>query len=227
MFHATSRTTTFTHRETSSERLVAEPMTIQAETERQEMVGALAQCRRGVLERANALLNDPSKLPLTERFDALPSVSSLLMTALEELQVAEEELRAQNARLEEQRAGVDEQVRYYRQLFLYIPAPAIITDFYASIRDVNLAAAKLLRRDAAHLDRKPIASLMPPGRREEFRKQLSRVAVADGVRDWHITLNRTGDLPVDVHAHVCHVPGLGATASGMLFWLFRVTDPSN
>jgi PAS domain S-box-containing protein len=203
-------------------------MTASIEHDAQEMVGALARCRRGVLERANALLNDPSKIPLTERFDALPSVSSLLMTALEELQVAEEELRAQNTKLEEQRAGIDEQVRYYRQLFLHVPAPAIITDLHASIREVNIAAAKLLRRDAQHLGRKPIASLMPLSAREEFRAQLSRAeATTDGIRDWRIALNRTGDLPVEVHASVSRVPDVGATGNGLLFWLLRVAETTN
>jgi len=192
------------------------------------MVTVLARCRHGMLERANALLSSAETHPTTlERTDALPGVTSLLMTALEELKVAEEELRAQNSRLEEQRADVDARVRYFRQLFLYTPAPAIITDVYASIREVNLAAMQLLRRDAKFLDRKPIVSLMPANRREEFRRQLSRAAVADDVLDWRITLNRTGDLPVDVHAHVSLIPGVGATGRGMLYWLLRVADTPN
>lgn len=202
-------------------------MATQVRSDSGEVVTVLARCRYGMLERANTLLSTPETQPELDRSAALPGVVSLLMTALEELKVAEEELRAQNSRLEEQRADVDERVRYLRQLFLYTPAPAIVTDVYASIRDVNLAAARLLRRDAKFLDRKPIASLMPANRREEFRKQLSRVAVADDVLDWHITLNRTGDLPVDVHAHVSLVPDVGATGRGMLFWLLRPTDTSN
>ena len=152
------------------------------------MVNVFTRCRYGMLERANALLNDPSRPPVADAPDGSPSVASLLIAALEELQVAEEELRAQNRRLEEQRADINEQVRYFRQLFLHIPAPAIVTDVYASIHDVNLAAARLLRRTAEHLHRKPIVSLMPATRRDEFRKQLARAAATDDVLDWRITL---------------------------------------
>ena len=202
-------------------------MTTQVRSDADEMVTVLARSRYGLLERANALLSASETPPALEHADALPGIASLLMTALEELKVAEEELRAQNALLEQQRADVDERVRYFRQLFLYTPAPAIITDVYATIRDVNLAAARLLRRDAKHLDRKPIVSLMPANRREEFRRQLARAALADDVLDWRITLNRTGDIPVDVHAHVSLVPDVGATGRGMLYWLLRVADTPN
>lgn len=202
-------------------------MTTQVGSDGHEMVTVLARCRYGMLERANALLSDPETAATAEPADALPGVASLLMTALEELKVAEEELRAQNSRLEEQRADVDERVRYFRQLFLYTPAPALITDVYASIRDVNVAAARLLRRDAAHLERKPIVSLMPVSRREEFRRQLARAAVSDDVLDWRITLNRTGDVPVDVHAHVSLIPSVGTTGRGLLYWLLRVADTPN
>jgi len=199
-------------------------MTTQVRSDVNEMVTVLARCRYGMLERANALLNDPAPQPQDESSEPLPGVASLLMTALEELKVAEEELRAQNARLEAQRADVDQRVRYLQQLFLYTPAPAIITDVYASIREVNRAAARLLRRDAKFIDGKPIAALMPATRREEFRRQLERAVVAGEVRDWRIVLNRTGDLPVDLHAQVSLVPGVGETGRGMLYWLLRAAD---
>ena len=202
-------------------------MATQLQSDSNEMVTVLARCRYGMLERANALLNATTASARPDQTDEVRDIASLLLTALEELKVAEEELRAQNARLEEQRADVDECVRYFRQLFLYTPAPAIITDVYASIRDVNLAAARLLRRDAEHLDRKPMAALMPLDCREEFRRQLARAAVADDVRDWRITLNRTGDLPVELQAHVSLVPGVGETGRGMLFWLLRAADTPN
>lgn len=202
-------------------------MTIALEADAHDMIGALSRCRHGIMERANALLNDPAKLPLTERYDALPSVASLLMTALKELQVAEDELRAQNAKLEEQRVGIDEQIRYYRLLFRHIPEPAIITDRYGSIREVNAAATVLLRREAPHLDHKPISILLPADGRDDFRTKLARLAVTDCVRDWHLTMKRSGDLPVTVAADVSIIPGLGETGSGMLFWLLRVVDTSN
>ena len=76
---------------------------------------ALVHCRRSVLQRATTLLEGPADIPFVERFDAIPSLSALLTTSLEELKVAEEELRVQNSVLEAQRATVDDRVRHYRQ----------------------------------------------------------------------------------------------------------------
>jgi PAS domain-containing protein len=184
---------------------------------------ALVHCRRTVLLRATTLLDGPADIPFVERFDAIPSLSALLMTSLEELKVAEEELREQNERLLEQRSAIEEHTRYYRQLFLHAPTPAFVTDFYGTIQESNLAAAKLFRREANHLERKPLAALLAPDRREAFRRQLKLITNTDGVRDWALTMLRVGDVPVAVHAAVEVVPNIGATKSGMLYWMLHVT----
>jgi PAS domain-containing protein len=188
---------------------------------------ALVKCRRIVLLRATTLLDEPAEVPLTERSDAIPSLSALLMTSLEELKVAEEELREQNERLIEQRSAADEHIRYYRQLFLFAPTPAFVTDFYGTIQESNIAAAKLFRREASHLEHKPFAALLAPDRREAFRRQLNLIAsTVDGVRDWPLMMQRVGDVPVAVHAAVEVVPNVGATKSGLLYWMLHVT-PGN
>src|SRR5437868_341739 len=109
-------------------------MTTPLGIEPMETIGAIARCRYIVLKRADEILRDQSGVPVTERADALPGVSALLMTSLEELKVAEEELRVQNSVLEAQRATVDDRVRHYRQLFMYAPCPTLITDIYATIQ---------------------------------------------------------------------------------------------
>jgi PAS domain-containing protein len=185
---------------------------------------ALTHCRRTVLLRATTLLDGPGDIPLVERFDAIPSLSALLMTSLEELKVAEEELREQNERLIAQRWATESQTRYYRQLFLHAPTPAFVTDFYGTIQESNLAAAKLFRREANHLERKPLAALLAPDRRDAFRRQLKLITdTVDGVSDWALTMQRVGDVPVTVRAAVEVVPNVGATNSGMLYWMLHVT----
>jgi PAS domain-containing protein len=82
------------------------------------------------------------------------------MISLEELKVAEEELRVQNATLETQRVSINDKVRHYRQLFMYSPAPTFVTDVYGTIQEGNLAAAKLFRREAPHLEGKPLVTLL-------------------------------------------------------------------
>ena len=183
-----------------------------------DTIGAIARCRYLVLKRADELLGEMPEA-VDDRANRLPSVSGLLMTSLEELKVAEEELRTQNAVLESQRAAVDERLRYYRQLFLYLPTPAFITDVYATIREANLAAASLFRREAAHLERKPLATLLANEYREEFRRQLGRAATGDGVRDWRLVVKRVGDVPIEVHATVARIPGVGPTETGLMYWL--------
>lgn len=147
----------------------------------------------------------------------------MLTTSLDALKVAEDELRGQNEKLLAQRAATDEQTRYYRRLFQHAPAPAFVTDFYGTIQDSILAAAKLFRGEANHLERKPLAALLPPDRRESFRKQLALIAnTVDGVRDWPLLMQRLGDVPVLVHAAVEVVPEVGATKSGLLYWMLHV-----
>jgi PAS domain S-box-containing protein len=185
---------------------------------------ALVHCRRTVLLRATTLLDGREDIPFVERFDAIPTLSALLMTSLEELKVAEEELREQNERLLAQRSATEAQTRYYRQLFLHAPTPAFVTDFYGTIHETNLAAAKLFRREAEHLERKPLAALLAPERREAFRRQLRLMTeTVDGVRDWALTMQRVGDVPVTVRAEVEVVPNVGATNSGLLYWMLHVT----
>lgn len=187
-----------------------------------DAVDAIARCRYFVLKRADELLQDQSAIPVVERADMLPGVSALLMTSLEELKVAEEELRVQNATLEAQRATVDERVRHYRQLFLYTPSPTFITDIYGTIQEANLDAANLFRREARLLERKPLVMLLSPEYREEFRKQISRLPVDEGVRDWRLLFKRVGDVPLEVRATVRLVPEIGETGSGVLYWMLTV-----
>jgi PAS domain S-box-containing protein len=199
-------------------------MTIPSSIEPMETIGAIARCRYIVLKRADEILREQPTIPVAERADLLPDMSGLLMTSLEELKVAEEELRLQNSVLEAQRAVIDSRVRHYRQLFLYSPAPAIVTDVYATIQEVNLSAAGLFRREARHLERKPLVALLMPEYREEFRHQLSRVTAVGGVRDWRLVIKRVGDLPLEAHATVKVVPELGATGSGLLYWMLAVPN---
>jgi PAS domain S-box-containing protein len=189
-----------------------------------EMVTALSAVRQSVLQRATALIGGTSDLPFTEQFDALPAVSALLMTSLEELRVAEEELRDQNALLQEQRAGIDQRLRRYRQLFVHAPVPAMITDPTGTVQEANALAGKLLRRDPSLLEQKPIQALVPKDDRENFRRQFARISPEDGVTDWRLTLTRVGDVPVHVTACVQFVDGAGKSGSAALYWVLRVLD---
>jgi PAS domain S-box-containing protein len=189
------------------------------------MVATLTSFRKELTQRATTLLASSDEPPSPQQFDGLPTMSALLVSSLEELKVAEEELQQQNSVLLTQRADVDQRVRHYRQLFLHAPIPAFVTDVFGTINEVNFAAASLFRREAEHLDGKPLQALMPPEVREAFRRQLARVSSETAVTDWRMRLQRIGDVPVEVSAAVHFVPGVGRTGSGALYWMLRVVDP--
>lgn len=201
-------------------------MTTPHDLEPMETIGAIARARYVVLKRAEEILGDQPGNPTVERADAVPNLSGLLMTSLEALKLAEEELRLQNSALETHRASADDRVRHYRQLFLYSPAPAFVTDIYGTIREVNRAGARLFRREARQLERKPLVDLLAPEHREEFRRQLPRATAGDSVRDWRLVIKRMGDVPLEAHATVQLVPEIGPTGSGVLYWMLSVADRS-
>ncbi len=185
------------------------------------MIAAVSTVRQSVLQRATALIGGATLLPFAEQFDALPSVSALLMTALEELRVAEEELRQQNAELLMQRAGTDARARRYQRMFAESPAAALLTDSVGTIIEANIAAGALVRRTVDALVRKPVAALVPSAAREEFRRQLTRISSDDGVTDWRFTLARVGHVAIDISACVRFVDGVGRSGAGALYWALR------
>ena len=181
---------------------------------------ALVRCRQVVLTRTNDVLNGIGSRSSCEDSETVQALTGLLMTSLEELKVAEEELREQNAALMEIRAANDQRAHHYRQLFLHLPAPALVTDMFASVIEANHAAEHLLRRESDRLERKPLATLLDPKSRADFRTRLNRLVTCEDSRRLTLTLNRYGDTPIDVDAVVSIVPDLGQMRSSALFWLF-------
>jgi PAS domain S-box-containing protein len=186
---------------------------------------ALVRCRQTVMTRTNDVLTTASRQADRQDGDPLQELTGLLMASLESLKVAEEELRGQSTALSELRVAGDQRVHHYRQLFMHIPAPALVTDTFATILESNHAAEHLLRRDAEQLDRKSLAALLHPKSRGDFRARLNRLVASEESRHVCLTLNRHGDTPVDVEATVSIVPDIGPTRSTALFWLFT-TSPA-
>ncbi len=187
---------------------------------------ALVRCRQVVMTRTNDVLTGRVEQVLPQEGDAVHSLTALLMTSLEELKVAEEELREQNSALNEVRAAGEQRAHHYRQLFMHIPAPALVTDSFGTILELNHAAEHLLRRDSDHLQRKPLAALLHPRSRADFRTRLNRLVTCEESRQLALTVNRHGDTPIDVDATVAIVPDLGPARSSALFWLLAVRPSS-
>jgi PAS domain S-box-containing protein len=195
-----------------------------SETSSADIVVSLSRGRYAVMARASALLTSSQANPDGSSGADVQAVSGLLMTALEELKVAEEELRVQNATLEAQRAGVDERTRHYRQLFLDAPVAGLLTDIHGTILEANAEAGAMLRRETRHLERKPVAALVPIEARDSFRQQFNRLSPDDGVRNWRFPISRAGHVPLEVCVAVKLVPDLGPTRSGLLYWVLREAE---
>jgi PAS domain S-box-containing protein len=184
-------------------------------------VDALARSRRFLLARAHQLLTAGEPASTAEPAPLLSALAGVLLSSLEELKVAEEELREASNRIDALRTDGDKLTRHYRELFLQLPMPAIVTDIYGTILEANRSAAALFRRDAPWLERKSFATLLDASHRDEFRRQLARVTeVDDTVTRWRVVLHRTGDLPVTVSASAKRVASIGPTGAGALLWLF-------
>ena len=186
---------------------------------------ALVRCRQVVMTRTNDVLSGTAS-QVSQESDAVHSLTGLLMMSLEGLKVAEEELREQNAALTQVRVAGEQRTQHYRQLFMHIPAPALVTDMFATIVESNHAAEHLLRRDAEHLERKPLAALLHPSSRTDFKTRLNRLVTSEECRRLTLTINRHGDTPVDVDATVAIVPDIGPTRCSALFWLLTTRPDS-
>lgn len=177
--------------------------------------------RQRALARAHALLSGDAAIPFIEQFDAVPRLSALLASALDDLKAADEEIGRRARDFDEQRTGLERRVAHYEQLFEHAPAPMFVTDLYGTIQHVNRSAVQLMKRDEEHLRKKSIATLMPPVERKSLRDRLHRLSIAESVDDWRFTLQRAADVPIEVSAAVHLVPGIGHTGKGVLEWLIR------
>lgn len=185
-------------------------------------IDALARGRQAMLVRASQIIGtDADTRILDGQQDTVASLAALLMSSLEGLKVAEEELREQNAVLAERRVAEEQRLHHYRQLFMHIPAAAFVTDLYATILDANIGAAELFRREACDFERKPLAALLDPASRDEFRRQLGHVVANRDTRSCRLVFHRVGNLPLEARATVSMVPEIGPTGSGVLFWLIE------
>ena len=116
-----------------------------------------------------------------------------LQICLEELRVAAEELVNLRDQLEAQR-------QRYAELFDFAPEAYLETDARGNIREVNRAAAELLRCAQDHLVGKPLPIFVTDADRRHFRGKLAALEQkgSDSVLEWTSRMKtRTGGI-VDV-----------------------------
>jgi PAS domain-containing protein len=185
-------------------------------------ITAFAQHRQALLRHAANVMCADGFAAEAERCAPLSRVSALLASSLEALRVAEEELVQLNDSMASVVVEMEGQIAYFQRLFDLAPTPLLLTDLFGSLILANKAAVVLLKApDAYRLLHKPIANFVPVDQRSKFRKELSRVSAAERVVDWHFTLVRRADTPIEVSAAVQIVSGVGRDGGDALQWCLR------
>ncbi|MGH7617106.1 MAG: histidine kinase dimerization/phospho-acceptor domain-containing protein, partial [Gemmatimonadaceae bacterium] len=153
-------------------------------------------------DRAGAIRQTLSADAPTER-SAQEALEELRRT-YDELSVAEEELRSQNEELERAHALLVADRARYRALFEQAPVSYLVTDAHGTIRDANVAAGKLLRRQASRLIGKPLVVLTRGPSRTVLRHMITRVGTdTDGVTaELEITTRTSKTIRAEVVATV-------------------------
>ena len=172
----------------------------------EQFVATMEAQRRRVLGHAGSILLPHDEHASSPQNDSISRLSALLVTSLEELKVAEEELIERHASFEEQRTALEGELRHYRHLFQLSPHALLTTDPNGAIREVNEAAALLLRRSEQQLFRRPLVSFVRTDQRTDFRTSLNRLRLTGGASDWHLQLEPRGQLPMWAVATVRVVP---------------------
>ena len=135
----------------------------------------------------SALVQQPPEL--------LPAAFKELGIASEELQMAVEELHQQNIELVTTRAALEAERQRYQELFDFAPDAYLVTDLAGTIREVNRAAAKLLKVDQRFLVGKPLLIFVNENERQTFYIQLLRLQQAEQLQEWAVRLQpRHGEL---------------------------------
>ncbi|MGI0486278.1 ATP-binding protein [Pantanalinema rosaneae CENA516] len=111
-----------------------------------------------------------------------------LQVALEELRIAEEELRQQNEKLQVTQQLADIERQRYQELFEFAPDGYLVTDCSGNIQEANRVAAALLNIQQRHLLRKPIVSFVAEEQRRSFRQSLNQLPIIHRVQDWEVQL---------------------------------------
>jgi PAS domain-containing protein len=191
-----------------------------------DLVATFAQQRQVLLKHTADLLcadGTPVRQPGAE---VEAKLSAILVSSLEELKVAEEELLERTEALADLRDDLEQRVRCAHQLFDLSPACLVVTDIYGNITEANRACQLLLKRDFSLLERQPFARFIPAEERRAFREGLARLAMAEGVNDWRLSLVRPTAGPVAISASVHVVKSAGTAHHTKLFWSIRVLEPT-
>jgi PAS domain S-box-containing protein len=170
------------------------------------------------------LLYQSADRPQTQP-ELLPIALKELGVASEEIQVTLEELQRQNAELVATRNALEEERRRYQELFELAPDSYAIVDLGGTIREVNLAAAKLLNVSQRFLSGKPLNIFLSEAERQTFWHKFNQLQGMEQTQEWTICLRPRDRQPVKVAASVSACDR-GGQPTAVLLSLREIGDPS-
>jgi len=118
-------------------------------------------------------------------------------------------------------AELQAEARRHQLLFEAAPACLLVTNAVGTILQANRAAAALLGRPFAQLQRMSLVSHVARADRSAFREALARVGLTEGVHDCRFALTRNDGVPVRVSAAIHLVAGVTASGLPALYWCLR------
>jgi PAS domain S-box-containing protein len=143
---------------------------------------------------------------------------------VEQLRTAEEELREQNEELDEARFQLEKERTRYQQLFEFAPDAYLVLDANGTIRDANLAAARLLNYPAASLAGKPLLLFVPLEDRLAFRTRLTSLLDSDDTHEWEFRLLPRKRTPFDAGMTIAVERNPSRRAIALRCQLRKLTD---
>ena len=179
-----------------------------------------------LLERIEKIQQEMSKLHTAHSHEEWRStVLQTLEMALEEVRMSETQMLESTERLVESRKRLDEQRRYYQSLFELAPDALFVTRPDGTIRACNTSAGELLGVRDDLLSGKPIPIFVATEVRDDFYRQLERVAGGRDVQGWETKLQlRSGEsFPAEISARRFD-PELRSGGEHELLWVVRDTS---
>jgi CRP-like cAMP-binding protein len=130
--------------------------------------------------------------------ELLPVALKELGIASEEIQVTLEELHRQNTELVATRNALEEERRRYQKLFELAPESYAIVDLAGTIREANLATARLLNVPQRFLSGKPLNVFLSEAERQAFWHQLNQLQGMEQRQEWTMHFCPRDRQPVKV-----------------------------
>jgi PAS domain-containing protein len=194
---------------------------VAVDSQQDSFIASFATQRQRLVHHAGSLLSPDAKLDTGP--DVVAKLSQMLVAALEVLKVAEEELLEERRRNATVQAAQQRRLAHQDVLFDRAPVALLLTTTDSTIRECNLAAAKLLGADARQLEGRQLVAMASREKQAAFREQVGHAVAMGTVSAWSFALEPVRNLPLMVTATVEVVddPAVGVRA---LYWFLRPTN---